>query len=86
MGIFHTIIRNSHPEIIQKYKPITPFHCLTKAQLDDFSWFVSQANYDSTRSTPWQFPVYHYVIQLDDFNQFFSGSTKPSPRQFSDDH
>ena len=51
-------------------------------KLDDFTRFVYQDSYDSIWSTPRQFPIDCDFIQLDEFTQFISGSTKPSPANF----
>ena len=58
----------------------------TLQKLDDLTRFVYQASYDSTQSTPRQFPIDHDVIQLYHFTHFFSESTKLAPCQFLDDH
>ena len=56
-----------------------------RLKLDDFTWFVSQNSYDLTLSSPYQFPIDHDVIHLENFNQSLSGFTRPSPCSLSYD-
>ena len=46
------------------------FDCTNYVELEKLTRFVSRSSYDSTWSTPCQFPIDHDVIQLYDFSLF----------------
>ena len=72
--------------LVQHFLAKQPPHYQEGHELDNFIQFVPQASYDLTESTPHQFPIERDIVQLEEFTRFLSGSTEPSPRQFSYNH